>query len=375
MTHTINFRRGLCLLLSCFALMFVFISPITAYASDQSELQHFYDFVAENYPASSLEYFPVYKKAAVVWVAFDGAKDAEILVLYDNVAPRFSTNSNGYLISVSSEPYFAVYMQDALKGSDVPLGFIEVAHWDYAETTQYYSFTVTYISDPVVYSKNPWYDEELAEPTRPPDDPSGGSSVDMGETNMWLSNIFSKISGLAESITQPITDALSTLAGKITIPIQNALNTVKGAVDNVKTTLGNIGNLIQQQVVGGITAVKNAVNSVGDGVTQVVDFFTGTSYVESPTAALKFGSLFDLFPFNIPKGIYDAISFWEASASPPVITIPLPSYTGGAMDIYEFEINFSEIPGMDALAALIRAGELILFVVGLVILTEKVTKW
>ncbi|MBR2910148.1 MAG: hypothetical protein IKC05_00930, partial [Lentisphaeria bacterium] len=84
----------------------------------------------------------------------------------------------------------------------------------------------------------------------------------------------------------------------------------------------------------------------GDGVTQVVDFFTGTSYVESPTAALKFGSLFDLFPFNIPKGIYDAISFWEASASPPVITIPLPSYTGGAMDIYEFEINFSEIPGM-----------------------------
>lgn len=95
----------------------------------------------------------------------------------------------------------------------------------------------------------------------------------------------------------------------------------------------------------------------------------------SPVEAIHFAGIFDLFPFNIPKGIYDAIAFWEAPAAPPVIKIPLPSYIGGAMDIYEFEINFSEIPGMDAIAALIRSGELILFVVGLVILTEKVTKW
>lgn len=45
------------------------------------------------------------------------------------------------------------------------------------------------------------------------------------------------------------------------------------------------------------------------------------------------------------------------------------------MDIYEFEIDFSEIPGMGTLVAIIRGGELILFAVGLLMITRKVTKW
>lgn len=131
-----------------------------------------------------------------------------------------------------------------------------------------------------------------------------------------------------------------------------------------------------KSLVTGITApIVNAISAVRSTAVSISEYLTGTAYVESPLAAIHFGDLFDLFPFNIPYGIYNAITFWNAQASPPVITIPLPTYTGGGFDIYEFEINFSEIPGMDTLAAIIRGGELILFAIGLLIITRKVTKW
>ena len=109
-------------------------------------------------------------------------------------------------------------------------------------------------------------------------------------------------------------------------------------------------------------------------VQQILQFLVGTTYVESPLEALHFDALFSLFPFNIPYGIYQAIDFWSASPSAPTITIPLPIYDG-EIDIYEYKINLSDVPGMDTLAAILRAGELILFVVGLVMITRKVTKW
>ena len=131
-----------------------------------------------------------------------------------------------------------------------------------------------------------------------------------------------------------------------------------------------------KSLVTGITApIVSAVSAVRSEAVAISEYLTGTTYVESPLVAIHFGDLFNLFPFNIPYGIYNAITFWNAQASPPVITIPLPTYTGGGFDIYEFEINFSEIPGMDTLASIIRGGELILFAIGLLIITRKVTKW
>lgn len=111
------------------------------------------------------------------------------------------------------------------------------------------------------------------------------------------------------------------------------------------------------------------------GINALVNFFTGTAIVESPLTAIRFGALFDLFPFNIPKGIYDTINFWNASAAPPVISIPLPNVTRGGVDVDTYELDFAEIPGMNTLAALIRGGELILFAIGLLMITRKVTKW
>lgn len=165
-----------------------------------------------------------------------------------------------------------------------------------------------------------------------------------------------------EVIVSPTTPDV--VPGTGTADLSGILSWLKAIWDAIKALAGSITN-----------PIVNAISAVKTGVVSIADFLTGTAYVASPLEAIHFAGLFDLFPFNIPKGIYDTISFWAASSAPPVITVPLPNYGGGGVDIYEFEINLSEIPGIDALAALIRAGELILFAVGLVILTEKVTKW
>lgn len=148
-----------------------------------------------------------------------------------------------------------------------------------------------------------------------------------------------------------------------------------GFLDSILSWLEKIWNAVKSLVVGITTPIVNVVQKVVSAVETVVEFLTGTAYVASPLEAINFTGLFDLFPFNIPYGIYQAISFWDAGATAPVITIPLPTYTGGSVDIYEFEIDFSEIPGMGTLVAIIRGGELILFAVGLLMITRKVTKW
>ena len=355
MTHTTNFRRGLCLLLACLVLSLWVIPPLTVSAAGTEWNEA---------SAAGAQYqwkYTFYGSSTTSTGGHTSTQYLTVVVFTDGEAYVHSTVSSALIFPIPSVIY---------------------EFWDRPSDSQSSDYecwwTVTSTSNDSVEYTTFTFTEWKKEPNGTSSDDGGnngdggsGNGTDMTETNNWLQKIYNAITGLASAVTTPITNSLQTVRERI----ESGLTSVKAAVDNVKTTLGSIGNLIQQQVVGGITSVKNAVNSVGNGVTQVVDFFTGTSYVESPSVALKFGGLFDLFPFNIPKGIYDTIAFWGASAAPPTITVPLPNYGGGGMDIYEFEINLSEIPGMDALAALIRAGELILFVVGLVILTEKVTKW
>ena len=114
---------------------------------------------------------------------------------------------------------------------------------------------------------------------------------------------------------------------------------------------------------------------VKTGLAKLVDFFTGTTYVESPLDAINFGTLFECFPFNIPAGIYEAINFWSAEGSAPTLVFPTLAISDGKVSGDEFTVNLADMPGMAQIAALIRAGELILFVIGLAILTRKVTKW
>ena len=114
---------------------------------------------------------------------------------------------------------------------------------------------------------------------------------------------------------------------------------------------------------------------VKSGLRKLVDFFTGTTFVESPLQAMNFDKLFDLFPFNIPAGIYQTISFWNADATPPTLTLPSLAFDGNKVTGDEFSFNLADMPGMNEIAALIRAGVLILYAVGLLMITRKVTKW
>lgn len=142
-------------------------------------------------------------------------------------------------------------------------------------------------------------------------------------------------------------------------------------VDPDSATVGDIFS----KLVALPSNIADAFSNVITGVTSLVDFFTGTTVVASPMEAIDFSELFELFPFNIPYDIYQTINFWSSSAESPTIVIPLPNYDSNGLGIYEYEINFSKIPGMDTLAAILRGGELILFAIGLVMITRKVTKW
>lgn len=148
-------------------------------------------------------------------------------------------------------------------------------------------------------------------------------------------------------------------------------------------TLGDVTGLSQTDVWAGTQTGTEAGTQTGTatdaevkaGLRSIVDFFTGTAVVASPLEAINFGGLFELFPFNIPAGIYQAISFWNAPASAPSITVPVPKVSGGTAAVERYTLNFDDMPGMNELAALSRGGMLILFAVGLLVITRKVTKW
>lgn len=185
----------------------------------------------------------------------------------------------------------------------------------------------------------------------------------------WLSDIWDAIKALASDIATPIVDGISTGITSLTSWLSDIKDAISTGVITLNKSLSSVITSLQQHI------VNNLLRGIALETYDLVDFITGTATVASPTEALHFSALFDLFPFNIPYGIYQAISFWEASAAPPVITIPLPTVSGGSLDLYEYEIDFSEIPGMDTIAAVIRGGELILFCIGLLLITRKVTKW
>ena len=146
------------------------------------------------------------------------------------------------------------------------------------------------------------------------------------------------------------------------------------------------GNVITGSGVSGSPSLWNLLQRLGNyilngfndfffNVGRLCDFFTGTTMVESPLTALNFGKLFDLFPFSIPAGIYETIKFWGTPAAAPVLSFPVPNMEGGKFIVDTYDIKLSDIPGMDRCAAIIRAGELILFAIGLALVTRKVTKW
>lgn len=135
------------------------------------------------------------------------------------------------------------------------------------------------------------------------------------------------------------------------------------------------GTVADTETATGTETLTASVSEVLAGVNSIVDVFTGTCTVATPLEAIQFGALFDLFPFNIPYGLYQSLAFWASDSVAPVIPIALPTVEDDGVGVYTYEVNLSDIPGFDGVVALIRAGELILFAIGLLMITRKVTKW
>ena len=70
----------------------------------------------------------------------------------------------------------------------------------------------------------------------------------------------------------------------------------------------------------------------------------------------------------------DCIGFWNADADAPTISVPLPKTSGG-FGIQKYDVPFEDIPTASAIVAILRAGQIILFCVGLLVVTRKITKW
>lgn len=142
--------------------------------------------------------------------------------------------------------------------------------------------------------------------------------------------------------------------------------------------LANIKGFLRgqfQDLIQGLENIKLTMQQSLQGLQQLGQMFTTTTLVQSPLEALHFGAMFDLFPFSIPYDLVQCINFWGASAAAPTLTIPLPTVQGGRAAVTTYDVNLGELPGFNQIAALIRAGELILFGIGLVLITRKVTKW
>ena len=195
--------------------------------------------------------------------------------------------------------------------------------------------------------------------------------------------------GVTAPYDTSISDGYTTWAsGAIDVP-----NTETGTDDKyfpvgVGSTLEGTLGKTQEEIWSGVTdistettdvatnvqSMKGTLTQVLSSVNSIADVFTTTQAIALPSTALHFDQLFTLFPFSIPKDLVDCIGFWNAGAAAPTISIPLPKVAGG-FSIQKYDIPFEDIPTAAAIVAILRAGQIILFCVGLLLITRKVTKW
>ena len=178
-----------------------------------------------------------------------------------------------------------------------------------------------------------------------------------------------------KTILQNIWNLLSSIASAITAPIIEWLSPILDVLNELRTGQITLLDALRQILTEVFSPVLEPVQAVADAVTTISELFTTTTVVQGPLEALHFGAMLELFPFSIPYDLVQCINFWGASAEAPVLTIPLPTVQGGHAAVTTYDVNLGDLPGFNQIAAVIRAGELILFGIGLVLITRKVTKW
>lgn len=90
--------------------------------------------------------------------------------------------------------------------------------------------------------------------------------------------------------------------------------------------------------------------------------------VVTPSPELGIGGLSDKFPFSLPFDLYYAVSLLRAEPLPPSFTLPLYIPSVGN---YDLDIDLTDF---DSVASVLRTMEVILFCVGLAIITNKVVR-
>ena len=78
-----------------------------------------------------------------------------------------------------------------------------------------------------------------------------------------------------------------------------------------------------------------------------------------------------LFPFCVPFDLIDALEVLDAEPVAPAIDVPIPYITEKGMKTHVIKIDLSEY---DSIALLLRRMELLLFIVGLILLTRNIIR-
>ena len=78
-----------------------------------------------------------------------------------------------------------------------------------------------------------------------------------------------------------------------------------------------------------------------------------------------------LFPFCIPFDLIDALEVLDAEPVAPAIDIPIPYMSEKGMEKHVIKIDLSEY---DSVALLLRRMEILLFIVGLILITRNLIR-
>jgi hypothetical protein len=173
-------------------------------------------------------------------------------------------------------------------------------------------------------------------PIDPPDEPI--VIVPPADAPSWVENLFDVISGLGQRVTN-----LEGIMGEVRTGIQSLQGTLNDIAAGVQAAPATMANTMTATMVGTMQ-------------------FDVTGFTTLP-------SLAQVFPFSIPFDLYNALAGLVRPGYAPRFEI---DFTDTVFGGGKFVLDFAEFEG---LAAIVRWGLFLSFVIGLMLSTKTLIQW
>ena len=195
----------------------------------------------------------------------------------------------------------------------------------------------------------------------------GADGISLAQIETLLNKIanknvdFSSITGYLAAI-QAATEGTNLSAGQIATVlsnVQNAVNSNSTSLSTINTTIAGVKDLEEAQQAE-LEAINANTKIIADAITATQEIKAEKKFdIKTPS------NITDKFPFSLPFDVYNTFNLLSAEPVAPKFTIPLKM--DGVFE-YEIEVDLSEY---DWLANIVRWFIFIAFVVGLILITNK----